>query len=89
MLLIHLSSFLILLTLSNIQCDITNLDEFFSIFKQNTSVNYSVGCVSRANFDVIKRYLPGNIKTVFTSDKDDLLKAVDNETIIGIKLEFV
>ncbi|CAF2039390.1 unnamed protein product [Rotaria magnacalcarata] len=81
--LIYVSLSIILFTLSSIQCDITNLDEFFSIFEKNTSVHYPVGFLSSANYEVVKRYLPTNTKNLFFEKKDDLLKFVENETIIA------
>ncbi|CAF2432607.1 unnamed protein product [Rotaria sp. Silwood2] len=80
---IYLSLSIFLFTLSIIQCDITNLDEFFHVLKQNSSKEYPVGFLSQANFDVVKRYLPKNIKNAFFHDKNEMLKAIENEKIIA------
>jgi hypothetical protein len=70
---------------SIIQCDLTNLNDFLRLLKQNSSINYPIGHLSQANIDVVKRYLPGNIIEKKFDDKDHLLQALDNETIIGRK----
>ncbi|CAF3373263.1 unnamed protein product [Rotaria socialis] len=81
--LIYVSLSIISFTLSCVQCDITNLDEFLSIFETNTSVQYPVGFLSAANYEVVKRYLPTNTKNMFFDKKNDMLKCVENETIIA------
>ena len=69
---------------SIIQCELTNLNDFLNLFKQNLSNVYPVGFLSQANFDVVKRYLPGNIDAHFFKDKKAMLAAIDNETIVGM-----
>ena len=66
-----------------IQCDITNVEEFFSLVKQNQSIQYPVGFLSQTNYDVVKRYLTKNIKTIFFQNKTELLNAIDKDTVIG------
>ncbi|CAF0876953.1 unnamed protein product [Rotaria sordida] len=80
---IYLSLSIILFALSIIQCDITNLDEFFTLLKQSPLKKYSVGFLSQANFEVIKRYLLNNVESVFFENKTEMLKAIENETIIA------
>jgi hypothetical protein len=74
----------VLFTPAIIQCDLTNLEEVLNELKSNPSKNYPIGFLSKANFDVVKRYLRGNIVTQFYENKDTMLKALDNETIIGM-----
>ena len=66
-----------------IQCGITNVEEFFSLVKQNQSIQYPVGFLSQTNYDVVKRYLTKNIKTIFIQNKTELLNAIDKDTVIG------
>ncbi|CAF1504566.1 unnamed protein product [Adineta ricciae] len=66
-----------------IQCDITNLEEFFSLVKQNQSIEYPIGFLSQTNYDVVKRYLPNNIKRIFFQNKTELLNAIDKDTVIA------
>ena len=75
----------ILCTLSIIQCDITNLNEFLGFIQTNSSVVHPVGFLSQANHDTIKGYLPKNINSVFFPNKSDMLEAIQNETIVGKK----
>ncbi len=74
----------VLFTPSIIQCDLTNLNDFLTKLKQNTSIIHPIGFMSQANFDVVKRYLTGNIKAQFYNDTHEMLQAIDNETIIGM-----
>jgi len=79
---------LLIFVLSNpsiIQCDLTNLGDFLNLLAQNQSITYPIGYITQANADVVKRYLLGNIKLEHCPDRADLLQAIDNETIIGIK----
>jgi hypothetical protein len=73
----------VLSILSNIQCDITNLNDFFDILGKNISI--PMGFMTEANVNVAKRYLRGNIKVTMFKEKPDMLKALDNETIYGRK----
>ncbi|UJR26803.1 hypothetical protein I4U23_008116 [Adineta vaga] len=66
-----------------IECDITNLNEFFGTVKQNESFEQPVGFLSRTNFEVVKRYLPKNIKPILFQNKSQLLNAIDNNTILA------
>ncbi len=75
----------VLLIPSIIQCDLTNLNDILTELSQNPSRIYSIGFLSKANVDVVKRYLLGNIEHKIFEDKEQLLQAVDNETIIGMK----
>jgi len=77
----------VLLIPSIIQCDLTNLNDILTELSQNPSKTYSVGFLSKANVDVVKRYLLGNIEHKIFDDKEQLLQAVDNETIIGMKID--
>jgi RNase adaptor protein for sRNA GlmZ degradation len=70
---------------SIIQCDLTNLNDFLSILSENPSVTYPIGFLTKANNDIVKRYLRGNINHTIFKDKDEMLQAIDNEKIIGIK----
>lgn len=74
-----------LLAFSIVRCDITNLNDFFTVFNQNSSIVRPVGFLTQANFDAVKRYLPANINITMFKDKVELLKAIENETIIGIE----
>ncbi len=74
----------VLVTPSIIQCDLTNLNEFLNVFRQNRSAIYPVGFLSKANFNVVKRYLPANIEVRYFEDKNVMLNCIDNETIIGM-----
>ena len=68
-----------------IQCDdLTNLNDFLRKLQQNKSMNYPIGFLSQANFDVVKRYLRGNIIARFFNDTHQMLTAIDDETIIGM-----
>lgn len=66
-----------------VQCDLTNLDDILTLLKQNNSTIYSIGFMSDANRDVTKRYLPGNINPKIIKHKADVIKALEDETIIG------
>lgn len=68
-----------------IQADLTNLNEILSVFNSNKSNTYAIGVISQANADVIKRYLPGNIEIKNYGDREHLLQAVNNESVIGMK----
>jgi len=75
---------LLILIPSIIQCDLTNLNDFITAIRQNQSKIYPIGFLSKANVDVVKRYLLGNIEHKIFEDKEHLLQAIDNETVIGI-----
>lgn len=66
-----------------VQCDLTNLNEILTLLKQNTSKVYSIGFMTEANRDVTKRYLPANMEPKIIENKTDVIKALDDETIIG------
>ena len=66
-----------------VQGDLTNLNEILTLLKQNTSVIYSIGFMTDANRDVTKRYLPGNIDMKIIEHKADVIKALEDEIIIG------
>lgn len=68
---------------SMVQCDITNLNEFLRTVNENIFHRYPVGFLLEASYEVIERYLPKNMHTVFFDDKAQLLEAVDKQTIIG------
>ena len=74
----------VLLTSSFVQSDITNLNDFLSLLNQNQSIVNPIGFLSKANSDVVKRYLLGNINITYFQDKKDMLKAIDDETIVGM-----
>jgi RNase adaptor protein for sRNA GlmZ degradation len=77
--------FIIVLSSSSfVQCDITNVNEFFNLVKQNSSITHRIGFLSAANYDVVKRYLTGNVKDVYFTNKTQMLEAIDNETIVGM-----
>ena len=83
MLNVHAFFVVALLLPAMVQCDITNLNEFLSTVQKNTSYNYPVGFLSRANYEVVKGYLPANIHAVFFDNKSQLLEAIDKESVIG------
>jgi len=84
MLRIFLLSILVLFTPSIIQCELTNLNDFLNLLTKNPSTNYPIGYLSKANSDVVKRYLRGNVIDRYFDDRQAMLKAIDNETIIGM-----
>jgi hypothetical protein len=44
-----------------------------------------MGFMTKANVDVAKRYLRGNINVTMFKNKYEMLQALDNETIYGRK----
>jgi hypothetical protein len=75
---------IVVLILSSVQCDITSLNDFFSILKRSNS-SIPMGFLTKANVDVAKRYLRNNIIVKMFDHKIDMLQALDNETIHGMK----
>ena len=71
----------VLSIISSIQCDITNLSDFLNVLKQNKTI--PLGYMTKANIEVVKRYLTGNVNMKKFDDKSDMLRALDNETIYG------
>ena len=63
--------------------DVTNLEEFLTVLAQNKSAKYSIGYLTAANADVLKRYLDHNTERVMFNNRTQLLKAIDDGTIIG------
>ena len=74
---------LVCLFVTKIQCDLTNLNEFLTFLGQNQTVTYPIGFMTKANVEVAKRYLPGNIEVKSFDHKDEIIKALDEEKIIG------
>lgn len=68
---------------TSIQCDVTSLNEILSLLKENSSIIYPIGFMTQANADVMKRYLPSNINATLFHHNIDIIKALDEETIIG------
>lgn len=74
---------LVLWTWTCVQGDITNVEEFLTALKKNPTAIYPVAFLSKANANAAKRYLLGNTNITYMDHKEDLLKAVDDETIMG------
>lgn len=72
-----------------IQSDLTNLNEILNLFKSNSSKNFSMGSISQANADIIKRYLPANVVIKHYGDREHLLQAINNESVIGKRKKFI
>ena len=66
--------------------NITNVNEFLSVLKQNNTIPYGIGFMTQANADIASRYLLGNVKVHTFDNKHQILNAIDNETIIGMKM---
>ena len=74
---------LVLWACACVQGDITNVNEFLDLLKKNPSTTYPVAFLSEANANAARRYLLGNTNITYLAHKEDILKAVDDETITG------
>lgn len=78
----NLLSLTVLLVVNSVWSDITNLEEF-TYFSINRNQTFDVGFLSDANAQTVKRLLHKNVNIKKFEQRDDLLKAIDDEKIVG------
>jgi hypothetical protein len=79
----HCMLLVLSLTWTSTWADVTNVKEFFDVLKKYPSRNFSLGFVSKANVDVVKRYFSHNTQFLLFNGTESMLDALRNEKIIG------